>query len=227
MSEPEGLPPITPHDTCKKQALGARFRITLEREARLVDLVRWMSSITCTKFVWAAGVRDGKVTVVSPEPVTVHEAYAAFYAALETMGLTVEQSGDYLKVVESKDAARQVLPVYGPDEAAPARDRFVTQLYRPLPGQVDDVVAVVEHLESERGTVKAVGDVVIITDTGSNVARMMEVLEEVDRPQEAASDAIFLHPLRNADPAEMAQLVGEVFMARPGAAPASAAPASA
>ena len=58
-----------------------------------------MSSITCTKFIWGAGVRDGKVTVVSPEAVTIAQAYAAFYAALETMGLTVEQSGDYLKVV--------------------------------------------------------------------------------------------------------------------------------
>ena len=192
MSQAEGLPPITPRDTCKKQPLGARFRITLEREAQLVDLVRWMSSISCTKFVWGAGVRDGKVTVVSPEPVTIQQAYAAFYAALETMGLTVEQSGSYLKVVESKDAARQVLPVYRPDQAAPARDRYVTQLVRPHPGRVDDVVAVIEHLKGERASVQAVGDLVIVTDTGSSIARMLQVIEEVDQPLAAEDEAIFL-----------------------------------
>ncbi len=212
MSDPGGLAPITPHDSCRKQPLGARFRITLDKEAQLVDLVRWMSSITCTKFVWGAGVRDGKVTVVSPEPVSVQQAYAAFYAALETMGLTVEQSGDYLKVVESKDATRQVLPVYGTDQSAPARDRFVTQLYRPQPGRVTDVVAVIEHLKGERGSVQAVGDLVIVTDTGSSIARMMKVIDEVDQPIVTEQDAIFLHPLQHADPQEMAQVVQEVFM---------------
>ena len=219
-SEPEGagessLPPIQPHDTCKEQPLHARFRITLEREAQLTELVRWMSSVTCQRFVWGAGIRDGKVTVLAPEVVTMQQAYAAFYAALETMGLTVEETQGYLKIVESKDATRRVLPVYGPDEHAPARDRFVTQLYRPQPGRVADVVALVEHLKGERGSVQAVGELVIITDTGSSVARLMEVIEQVDRPDDGEADGIFLYPLRHGDPQEIARIVQEVF-ANPG-----------
>lgn len=206
----EPLEPVVPHDSCKKQPLDARFRITLEREARLVDLVRWMSSITCKKFIWSPGVRDGKVTVVSPEPVTIQQAYAAFYAALETMGLTVEESGSYLKIVESQAASHQVLPVIGPDGTAPAHDRFVTQLYRPQPGRASDVTAVVEHLAGDRGTVTTVGDLVIITDTGTNLRRMLEVIEQVDLPPEEA-DAIFVEPLRFADPEEVAAVVREVF----------------
>ncbi|MCA9655433.1 MAG: type II secretion system secretin GspD [Myxococcales bacterium] len=212
LSEPsdESLEPVVPHDSCKEQPLDTRFRITLEREARLVDLVRWMSSISCTKFIWSPGVRDGKVTVVAPEPVTIAQARAAFYAALETMGLTVEESGAYLKIVESKDANHRVLPVIGPDDAAPDRDRFVTQLYRPQPGRVSDVVAVIEHLRGERGTVTAVGELVILTDTGSNIRRMLEVIEQVDAPPGEA-DAIFVEPLRFADPEEVAAVIREVF----------------
>jgi general secretion pathway protein D len=211
ITEDPALSPIQPHHTCKQQPLHSRFRITLEREAQLTDLVRWMSSVTCDKFIWGSGIRDGKVTVIAPEEVSLQQAYAAFYAALETMGLTVERAGDYFKVVESKDATHRVLPVYGPDQTAPALDRFVTQLHRPQPGRVDDVVAVVEHLKGERGTVQAVGDLVIITDTGSSVARLMEVIEQVDRPDESEADAIFLHPLHHADPQEIAQIVEEVF----------------
>lgn len=222
MSEDTSPAPVTPHDSCKQQPPHARFRITLEREAQLTDLVRWMSSVTCQRFIWGAGVRDGKVTVIAPEAVTMQQAHAAFYAALETMGLTVEQSGDYLKVVESKDAVHRVLPVYGPGHDAPARDRFVTQLYRPRPGRVSDVVAVVEHLGGERGAVQAVGDLVIITDTGSSIARMMEVIEQVDLPDTSEADAIVLHPLQHADPQEIARIVQEVF-AKPGAAASSPA----
>lgn len=204
------LEPVVPHDSCKKQPLDGRFRITLEREAKLVDLVRWMSSISCTRFIWSPSVRDAPVTVISPEPVSMKQAHAAFYAALETMGLTVEESGGYLKIVESQDATHRVLPVVGPDGRAPARDRFVTQLYRPRPGRVQDVVAVVQHLKGERGTVTAVGDLVIITDTGSSIRRMLEVIEEVDRPPSEA-DAIFVEPLLHADPEEVAAVVREVF----------------
>jgi general secretion pathway protein D len=223
MTEDPGLLPVQPHHTCRQQPLDGRFRITLEREAQLTDLVRWMSSVTCDKFIWGSGVRDGKVTVIAPEEVTMQQAYAAFYAALETMGLTVEQSGDYLKVVESKDAAHRVLPVYGPDQTAPARDRFVTQLHRPQPGRVDEVVAVVEHLKGERGSVQAVGDLVIITDTGSSVARLMEVIEEVDRPDDTEADGIFLHPLHHADPAELGPIVQAVFTKPDAAATSSSA----
>ena len=223
MSQDESLPPIEPHNTCKKQPMNARFHITLDREAELVDLVRWMSSITCTKFVWGAKVRSDKVTIISPEKVTIQQAYAAFYAALETMGLTVEESGDYLKIVESNDATREVLPVYKPGQTAPARDRFVTQLYRPHEGRVSDVLAVMEHLKSDRGTVSAVGELIILTDTGSNIRRMLEVVREVDEPQ-GEGDAIFLHPLIHADPAEIVQVVQEVFMdsTAKGAAPRTA-----
>ena len=214
------LSPIEPRDTCKKQSPHAKFRITLDREARLVDLVRWMSSVSCTKFIWSPAVRDGKVTVVSPEPVTMQQAYAAFYAALETMGLTVEESGRYLKIVESKTPARQVLPVYRPGQSAPVHDRFVTQLYRPHDGRVDDVVSVIEHLKGERGTVTAVGDLVIITDTGSSIDRMLKVIGEVDvAPGER--DAIYMVPLVHADPEEIARIVGEVFMDTKSSAPSS------
>lgn len=222
MSEGDALPPIHPLDGCERQGLHARFRVTLEPQAQLTDLVRWMSSVSCERFLWGAGIRDGKVTVIAPEAVTMQQAQAAFHAALETMGLTVEQTGGYLKVVESKDATRRVLPVYGPGQVAPARDQFVTQLHRPRVGRVDDVVAVVEHLRGERGTVQAVGDLVIITDTGSNVGRMMQVIEEVDRPDGSEADAIVLHPVRHADPEQLAAIVREVF-GKPTAAASGAA----
>ncbi|MEM7154849.1 MAG: type II secretion system secretin GspD [Myxococcota bacterium] len=219
----EPLSPVEPRDTCKKQSPHAKFRITLDREARLVDLVRWMSSVSCTKFIWSPAVRDGKVTVVSPEPVTMQQAYAAFYAALETMGLTVEESGRYLKIVESKTASREVVPVYRPGQSAPVQDRFVTQLYRPHEGRVGDVVSVIEHLKGERGTVTAVGDLIIITDTGTSIDRMLKVVREVDvAPGER--DAIFMMPLRHAEPEEIARIVGEVFMDKSG--PSSGASSS-
>ena len=198
-------------NSCRKQPRGAKFRITLPEEAELKDLVNWMMSISCQKFIWDPKVRGGKVTILSPEPVTVDEAYAAFYAALQTMGLTVEPSGRYFKIVESTGAESRNLPVYGPSGKAPANDRFVTQLIRPKSGNTADLVGVLNKLKSKQGAVEVAGDLIILTDTGSSVRRLMKIIREIDDPEMQDAEKIFFFQLQAADPEETAETIREIF----------------
>ncbi len=198
-------------NSCRKQPRGAKFRITLPEEAELKDLVNWMMSISCQKFIWDPKVRGGKVTILSPEPVTVDEAYAAFYAALQTMGLTVEPSGRYFKIVESSDAKSKTLPVYGPSGRAPSNDRFVTQLIRPASGNTADIVQVLNNLKSKQGSVDVAGELIILTDTGSSVRRLMKIIREVDDPEMEDAEKIFFFQLQAADPEETAETIREIF----------------
>lgn len=198
-------------NSCRKQPRGAKFRITLPEEAELKDLVNWMMSISCQKFIWDPKVRGGKVTILSPEPVTVDEAYAAFYAALQTMGLTVEPSGKYFKIVESTGAESRTLPVYGPSGRAPANDRFVTQLIRPKSGNTAEIVGVLNKLKSKQGAVETSGDLIILTDTGTSVRRLMRIITEIDDPQMQDAEKIFFFQLQAADPEETAEMIREIF----------------
>ncbi len=207
---------LMPHNTCKKQPRGARFTITLPRETELEDLVNWMMSVSCQKFVWDRKVRSGKVTILSPETVNLEEAYAAFYAALETMGLTVEPSGDYFKIVESTDAKSRTVPVYGPEGRAPTNDRYVTQLVRVKGGNTKDIVDLLGKLRTKQGSIDAVGNLVIITDTGSNVRRLMRIVNELDAP--ATGERIFFYQLKYADAEEVAALIRDIFGEGKGAA---------
>ena len=198
-------------NSCRKQPRGAKFRITLPEEAELKDLVNWMMSISCQKFIWDPKVRGGKVTILSPEPVTVDEAYAAFYAALQTMGLTVEPSGKYFKIVESTGAESRTLPVYGPSGRAPANDRFVTQLIRPKSGNTADIVGVLNKLKSKQGAVETSGDLIILTDTGTSVRRLMKIIREIDDPKMQDAEKIFFFQLQAADPEQTAEMIREIF----------------
>lgn len=197
-------------NTCRKQPRGAKFRITLPEEAELKDLVNWMMSISCQKFIVDLKARGGKVTVLSPEPVTIEEAYAAFYAALQTMGLTVEPSGEYFKIVETTDAKSRTLPVYGPDGRAPDNDRFVTQLYRVKGGNTKEVSDLAGKLKSKNGSVETVGDLLIITDSGAAVRRILRIVRQVDT-SELAGEKIFFFQLQHADPEETAEIIREIF----------------
>jgi general secretion pathway protein D len=198
------------YNTCRKQPKGARFRITLPEEAELKDLVNWMMSVSCQKFILDLKARAGKVTILSPEPVTVEEAYAAFYASLQTMGLTVEPSGKYFKIVETTDAKSRTLPVYGPGGRAPDNDRYITQLYRVKGGNTKDVADLATKLKTKNGSVDTVGDLVLITDTGASVRRILRIVGQVDNP-ELSGDKIFFFQLQYADPEETAELVREIF----------------
>lgn len=198
-------------NSCRKQPRGAKFRITLPEEAELKDLVNWMMSISCQKFIWDPKVRGGKVTILSPEPVSVDEAYAAFYAALQTMGLTVEPSGKYFKIVESTGAESRTLPVYGPSGRAPANDRFVTQLIRPKSGNTAEIVGVLNKLKSKQGAVETSGDLIILTDTGTSVRRLMRIITEIDDPEMQDAEKIFFFQLQAADPEETAEMIRDIF----------------
>lgn len=198
-----------PFNTCKKTPRGAKFTITLPKETELEDLVNWIMSITCQKFIWDRKVRSGKVTILSPEPVTAEEAYAAFYAALETMGLTVEPSGKYFKIVETTDAKNRTLPTYGDDANAPNSDRFVTKLVRVRHGNSKEISDVLNQLKSKSGSVDLVGNLLIITDKGSMVRRLESFVSELDLPM--GSEKIFFYQLQYANAEEVAQIIRDIF----------------
>lgn len=198
-----------PHNSCRKQPRGARFTVTLPKETELEDLVNWMMAITCQKFIWDRKVRSGKVTILSPEPVTVDEAYAAFYAALETMGLTVEPSGKYFKIVETAGAKNRTLPLYGDDANAPNSDRFVTQLVRIKNGQAKDISGVLDALKSKEGSVDTIGNLIILTDKGSMIRKLERIVEELDTP--TSTEKIFFYQLQYAKAEEVAQIIRDIF----------------
>ncbi|MEZ4450210.1 MAG: type II secretion system secretin GspD [Nannocystaceae bacterium] len=198
-----------PFNSCKKMPRGAKFTVTLPKETELDDLINWMMSITCQKFVLDRKARSGKVTILSPEPVTVEEAYGAFYAALELMGLTVEPSGQYFKIVESADAKTRALPLYDDDTNAPNSDRFITQLVRVKHGNAKEIADLLTNLKSKNGSVDTVGNLLIITDKGSSVRRLEKLVDELDKP--GSGEKIFFYQLQYADANEVAEIIRDIF----------------
>lgn len=196
-------------NSCKKWKDGRKYTVTVPKEAELEQLVQWMMSISCQKFIWNAKIRSGKVTILSPEQITLREAYAAFYAALESMGLTVEPSGNYFKIVETSDAKSLNVPTYPDGTPVPNNDRFVTQLVRINHVPAGDVQAVLKKITNKQGSVEAVGDLLIITDRGSTITRLLDIIEELDHP--GTGEKIFFYQLKYADAEEVGQIVREIF----------------
>lgn len=209
-------------------APGARITFNLQ-DADLPDLIRAIGNITGRRFILPGKVRSIKTTIYSPTKITAGEAYQAFLSVLEVNGMTVVPSGRYLKIEETAGSAGQALPTYAPGSGdVPADDRYVTRIVRLRNISSDDAANVLGHFKSRDGdlTPYAATNTLIITDTGANIRRMLQILGEVDVA--AVGEQIWVEPVHYAVASELATRITEILgggaagaAARPGAASTS------
>jgi general secretion pathway protein D len=187
-------------------------------DADLPEIVRVIGQLTGKRFIFGGKVRNIKATVYSPQKVTVAEAYQAFLSILETNGLTVIPHGRFLKIVETGGVASQTTPTYEAGQGAPNEDRYVTRIHRLGHVSAEEVATVLGHFKTKDGdiTVYAPGNLLIITDTGSNIRRMMQIVEDVDVG--SAGDQIWIEPIHYASASEIASRVNELFDIKNGTA---------
>ena len=200
---------------CQRFAPTTRFRITLPQEATLDDLMRWISTMTCQRFIADPKLRTRKLTMISPEPVTLTEAWGAFHAALQVMGLTVVPAGKALEVVELPDSKQRPTPVTEPDKRPADNDQVVTHLYRTKSGDSAEIAELMGHFIGKNGSVHPVDDLVVLTDSGANIRRILEIVAVVDKPPPPEKrDKVHLYQLKHADPEHTAEIIREVIRQR-------------
>jgi general secretion pathway protein D len=189
---------------------GYKVQFSLE-DADLPELIKVMGQLTGKRFIFGGKVRNIKATIYSPQKVTVAEAYQAFLSILETNGLTVIPHGKFLKIVETPGVVTQSTPVYGTANKNAPEDRYVTRLHRLNYTTADEVANVLSHFKSRDGdiTIYSPGNLLIVTDTGTNIKRMMSIVEEIDVT--GIGDQVWVEPIHYAGAQEIATKLQEIF----------------
>ena len=178
---------------CKPQSGMISFNFD---KAPIQDVLDQIARIRCMNFILSDQVKGkNDITIVSRTPVSVGSAYAAFLSALEANGMSLVPAGAYWKVVERKDAAKSPLPLYeiGGDGSLkkmslkegrgdfPNSDAHVTLLYEVRFANKDQVQALIRNLMTKNADLQAPGgNLLILSDSGSNILRILEVLDKID-----------------------------------------------
>ncbi|HYP78200.1 MAG TPA: type II secretion system secretin GspD [Polyangiaceae bacterium] len=181
------------------------------QDADLAELVNHISGLTGKRFIYGAKVRQIKATVVSPEPVSLEEAYQAFLSILDANGMTVVPHGRFLKIVDSGGVVTQPTPVIARGEPVPDSDRFVTRLYRLEHVGTEEAMALLGKFKSKDGDISVYtpGKLLIVTDTATQVRRLMRIVEEIDVG--GSGQHMWIEPVRNGTAQELAKRVNELF----------------
>ncbi len=229
-----GVPKPDPNDPLTKVPQGAKeidfkpknpgdlVSFNLD-DADLPDLVKAIGQVTGKRFIYGSKIKSLKATVYSPEKVSAAEAYNAFLAILQANGLTVIPHGQFLEITDSQASVKQNTPVFGTASPVPAEDRPITRLYRLSNGDAADVKGVLDNFKSKDGDILiyAPGNLLIITDTGENIHRLLRIVEEVDVG--SAGDQIWVQPVLNGSATDTAAKLNEILGMKSGGAGAAGA----
>ena len=170
------------------------------REANMRQVIEAVGEVTGRNFLVDPRV-TGQVTFLSYTPMSAEAFYEAFLATLSVHGFIAVEADDIVRIVP--DATARVHPGVA---AGTDGDRIVTQVM-----QLDNVGAAqlvpilrplipqYGHLAAHPGT-----NTLIIVDRGSNVTRMLTIIERMDQ---AFDNEIEIIRIENASAAEVVSLI--------------------
>jgi general secretion pathway protein D len=171
--------------------------------------IRVMSELTGNNFIIDNNVK-GKVTVLSPRKLTIEQAFEVFKSVLAINGFALVESEQAIKIVPSQNITGYELPV-GTRKIPRGEDQYVTQIMPLKYLDAQTLLPVIKPLLARQGSVFAVpsGDLLIVTDSKSNVLKVLEILNEVDIGiSDAAVEKL---DLKHASATDVSMKLGEIL----------------
>ncbi|MDQ6966049.1 MAG: secretin N-terminal domain-containing protein, partial [Mariprofundaceae bacterium] len=136
----------------------------------------------------------GKVTIISPRPVSEEEAYAVFLSVLEVNGFAAVQSGSVVKVVPRAEGVQKPLPVGSRTNASADKgDGLLTEVIRLQYADASQLMAILRPLVPPNSNLSVYpsGNMLLMTDSAANIQRIRQVVKLLDR-NEAMGVKVFM-----------------------------------
>lgn len=210
----EELPrPLSGTDS-QKDTEGQRF-ITIDFDNVDIHLfIKYISELSGKNFVVDKAV-GGNVTIISPTKISEEEAYKVFESVLEVHGFTTVEAGAVIKILPSARARSQNVEMLQMGASGSPEDRVVTQLVPLKYSSPDDLKKVLAPLVSQTSVIisHAPSGMLIITETQSNIQKLLGIIEVLD-VQSRADEVAFI-PLENASAGTVAKILSSIYLKSP------------
>ncbi len=181
-------------------------RLTLNlNKTDIRALIETMSNITGKNFIVDPRV-SGEVTVISSTPVTPDEAYEIFISVLHVNGFSIVETGNTLKVIPNMNAKQSGVPTA---DTSNDTDNIINRVVRIKNSQANQLVPLLRPLLPQEAHLAAhpSSNTLLITDTESNVNRILELIEGLDIKQDSDIEII---RLVNTEASELIKIIEQI-----------------
>ncbi|MBI9086947.1 MAG: type II secretion system secretin GspD [Desulfobacterales bacterium] len=172
--------------------------------------IKFVSELTGKNFIIDDRVK-GKVTVISPEKISIQEAYHVFESVLEVHGFTTVPAGRVIKIVSSPEARSKSVETLLLQEADDTRDHVVTRIIPLKYADPEAIRRLFAPLISKNSVMLAYAPtgMIVVTDVASNIQRLLRIIEVVDVP--GTGREISVVHLKYADSVKFEKIISSVF----------------
>jgi general secretion pathway protein D len=181
--------------------------------APLTDVIRSLA-VALGQNVVLSDVPDARVTFSTPTPVARQDLGQVLESILESNGLVLVQSGPLARVVPA-DKAPATGPIrYGKDLPVPPPLGLITQIVSLEAIGANEAVEVLTRGASPTARIEVMPrqNAILITDRGSNVARYLELLRQIDvRSEGEAGLRTYVYRLKHASAPELATTLSQLL----------------
>lgn len=188
-------------------------RVSIDfRQASLEEVVKFFSGAMNMNFIISDSLQANKtITIISPQKVTLAQAFRAFQAALEMNGLTLVKSGDFWKIVQSNQAITEPMGTYESDERLPNEARMVTAIVPVQNTAPEEMQGIIQNFTTKAASIIPYGDNLIITENAANLRRVRRLIQRLDEGDSA--NKVFVYQVQYADASEIKDKLTEIFEA--------------
>jgi general secretion pathway protein D len=205
-------PPIEPVEVVKTNG-DLKIKLNFQ-DTPLQAVLEYLSETAGLTVVSSEPLIDGRMTVISRQPIPLQEAITLINSILKEKGLTTVLTGKVLKVVTVEKAKTESLPVFSgrdPNAVVPSDDivTFVIPVrYVTADALRENLLTLIpEHASLEANED---GNALIVTDTMANIQRLMKIVAALDTHMASVSE-IRVFRLTNADAASAATMINSIF----------------
>jgi len=193
---------------CFPRAMTAQEQITLNfKNADITAVIDTVADLTGKTFIIDPRVK-GMVNVVSSQPLSRDEVLGVFLSILEVQGFTSVKVGKAIKIVPNTQMRNSPQPVV--DKVTGSRDEVVTSVVPIEHVSAEELVPILRPLMDNNGHLAAYpgSNSLIFSDNASNIQRMMEIVQRVDKNTQQEVEVI---PLQYALASEMVRLLEKLW----------------
>lgn len=190
-------------------ARGAEQPVSLNFvNADIESTVKAVGLITGKNFVIDPKVK-GTINIISSHPVAPSLIYPILLSALRQQGFTAVENNSIVKIMPDADAKTQATQVFRRNGKA-SGDRVITKIFPLTHESATQLVATLRPLVAANNLIAAYpgGNTIVITDYADNVARISQIIKNIDQPTD---NEILILPIQHASALDVAQTIGRLM----------------
>jgi len=179
----------------------------------LKDLVKHIQKMTGINLILDKDLK-GKISIMAPSPITVGDAWKAFLTALNLNGYTLVKTGEFYKIINSRDIRYTTTKFYT-GSYTPDTENYVMRILPLKNINSTEITRSFRPFMSRYGRIIDIKqtNTIIIQETGTNINRLVRLIKFIDIP--GHEETLQIIKVYNSSAQEIAKLLDQILKAKP------------